>query len=73
MTTKVKLTPLEKTIAYFYNEHYGCFFGVESYILKEDGTYLRGIPSGFYNEEKMKAANIPYIGVKTENKNIIYI
>ena len=73
MTALKTKTPLERTIAYFYNEHYGAYFGVESYQLKEDGTYLCGSPSGYYNEAKMKEANIPYIGIKTENKNILYI
>jgi hypothetical protein len=66
-------TSLEKTIAYFYNEHYGSYFGVESYKLKEDGTFDCGIASGVYCEEKMKANNIPYMGVKTENKDIQYL
>ena len=73
MTTEKKLTPIEKTIAYFYNEHYGSYFGVESYKLKADGTYDCGIPSGVCCEEKMKAANIPYVGVNAENPNILYL
>ncbi len=72
MTTAEK-TPIEKTIAYFYNEHYGSFFGVSSYKLKADGTYDCGAPTGVYCEEKMKAAGIPYMGVKTENKDILYL
>ena len=73
MTTSKNLTAIEKTIAYFYNEHYGSFFGVSSYKLKDDGTFDCGSPTGVYCEETMKAANIPYMGVKTENPNILYL
>ena len=62
-----------KSVAYFYNEHYGSYFGVTQYSLNEDGTYKSGIPSGEYNKEDFDKNNIPYIGDKKENKNINYI
>ena len=73
MKTKKELTPIEKTIAYFYNEHYGSYFGVSSYSLKEDGTYDFGSATGVYCQETMDKHNIPYVGVKKENKNIDYL
>ena len=66
-------TAIEKTIGYFYNEHYGSYFGVESYRLKQDGTHDCSIPSGVYDKARMDANNIPYLGEKKENKNILYL
>lgn len=42
------LTPLQKTIAYFYNENTGGYFDVESYQLKPDGSYSCGEPIVVY-------------------------
>ena len=64
---------LSETIGYFYNEHYGSYFGVSKYTLNEDGTFLRGIPTGVYCKKTMDEHNIPYLGVKLENKNILYL
>jgi hypothetical protein len=64
---------MKDTIAYFYNEHYGSYFGVSSFKLKADGTYDCGTPTGVYDENKMKEAGIPYMGVKTESKTILYL
>ena len=64
---------LEKTVAYFYNEHYGSYFGVVVYKLNSKGHYDCGIPSGCYDKELMDKHNIPYMGVKKENKNILYL
>lgn len=64
---------LEKTVAYFYNEHYGSYFGVISYQLKEDGSFDCGTPSGIYDKELMEEKGIPYMGVKKENANILYL
>ena len=66
-------TKTMKSVAYFYNEHYGSYFGVTQYTLNEDGTYKSGIPSGEYTKENFDKNNIPYMGVKKENKNILYI
>ena len=73
MNTVTEKTPIEKTIAYFYNEHYGSYFGVSSYKLKSDGTYDCGSPTGVYSKKNMDDAGIPYMGVKTENKDILYL
>lgn len=64
---------IERTIAYFYDEHYGSYFGVSSYQLKENGTFDCGIPTGVYCKKRMDEAGIPYMGVKTENKDILYL
>lgn len=66
-------TQLEKTIAYFYNEHYCAYFGVISYQLKKDGSYDCGIPSGIYDQEAMEKKGIPFMGIKKENTNILYL
>jgi hypothetical protein len=64
---------LNETVAYFYNEHYGAYFGVTQYRANENGDYLGGIPSGVYCKETMDKAGIPYIGVKKETKGILYL
>ena len=67
------LTPIERTIAYFYNEHYGSYFGVSSYKLKDNGNFDCGTPTGIYCKDAMDAAKIPYMGIKAENKDIMYL
>lgn len=62
-----------ESVAYFYNEHYGSYFGVTKYTLNDDGSYKSGIPSGEYNKAYFDENGVPYIGVKKENKNILYI
>lgn len=71
--TEIFKTQLEKTVAYFYNEHYGAYFGVTQYKLKEDGSYASGIASGIYDKEIMDKQGIPFMGVKKENPNILYL
>jgi hypothetical protein len=66
-------TQLEKTVAYFYNEHYGAYFGVINYQLEEDGSFKCGTPSGIYDQEAMEKKGIPFMGIKKENKNILYL
>jgi hypothetical protein len=70
---EIKEKELQATVAYFYNEHYGSYFGVTQYTLNENGDYISGIPSGIYCKKTMEDNGIPYRGVKKENKEINYI
>lgn len=68
-----EVSAIKNTVAYFYNEHYGSYFGVSEYKLKEDGTYYCGIPTGIYCKKTMDENKIPYMGVLPANKNILYL
>ena len=62
-----------KSVAYFYDEHYGSYFGVTQFSINPDGSYKSGIPSGEYCKKDFDENNIPYMGEKKESKNINYI
>lgn len=70
---KTKSLQLKNTVAYFYSEHYGGYFGVSSFELNPDGTFSCGIATGIYDKKLMDQAGIPFRGVKPENKNILYL
>jgi|688.fasta_scaffold482123_2 hypothetical protein len=65
---------LEYTIGYYLCEHYGCYVGVCSYEVDENGVFTgRSIGTYFFCKKTMDAAGIPFIGVKKENPNIAYL